>query len=400
MSKEIFISYRRKDTGSSAGRLYDALSDALGKNKVFKDIDNIGPGVDFRKVIGRELLNSKVVLLLIGDRYTTITDENNYPRIKREDDFVREEAAVALTFRDDKLVVPILVDGAPIPKKEDLPEELHDLAYLNALTLSYDRWKDDVDHLTREIKAYLKPAPKPEPEKRRPEKQGSNMKTIGIVLTVLTLLVLAAIFIPRLLPDDGSEPPPPDPVGTTELDFTGQITSTQLNLRDAPGTKNSNVLFVLNSGDRVQVDGSREDDDGKIWYLIDYNGTTGWASSKFIEPANTGYTKPTPKVTRRIANTPAELIKGKWDFDEFYYNGQYSTSPFLGTEYNFQDDVVTTKQFGQTNAVWAYAISSEYLTINGITYEYSMYDDILEIYGFQYDYYGNAVPTTMSLTKK
>jgi hypothetical protein len=45
--KEIFVGYRRKDTGSAAGRLYDALQERKGNHAVFKDIDNIGPGVDF-----------------------------------------------------------------------------------------------------------------------------------------------------------------------------------------------------------------------------------------------------------------------------------------------------------------------------------------------------------------
>ena len=401
MSKEIFISYRRKDTGSSAGRLYDALAESLGKRKVFKDIDNIGPGVDFRKVIGRELLNSKVVLLLIGDRYTSITDENDNPRIKRDDDFVREEVAVALTFRDNKLVVPILVDGAPIPKKEDLPEDLHDLAYLNAMTLSYDRWNEDVKNLTKEIKNYLNPTPDRGHRKPPPERKNSNARTVGIMLTVLTILILGIIFIPSLLPEYEPDPLPPEPIGTTELDFTGQITATQLNLRDAPGTNNSNVLFALNYGELVQVDGSREDDDGKIWYLVDYNGTMGWASSNYITPANNSYTPPPPKkVTKPRSYTLAERIKGRWQFDEYYYNGQYSTSPYLGTIYNFQDNVVTTERYGQVEQAYSYSINNQYLFIDGVALGYTLFDDVLEIYAFENDLYGNQVPITSSLTRE
>ena len=196
MSKEIFISYRRKDTGSAAGRLYDALQESLGKHSVFKDIDNIGPGVDYRKVIGRELLNAKVVLLLIGDRYTSLKDENGHVRIKRDDDFVREEAAVALTFRDEKLVIPVFVDGAKVPKKSELPDDLHDLTFLNGITLSHDRWKDDVENLNEQIQHYLNPEPSPPPEPPVVPDSTKNAnwgKSIGLIFGAICLICLGRL---------------------------------------------------------------------------------------------------------------------------------------------------------------------------------------------------------------
>jgi uncharacterized cupin superfamily protein len=40
----IFINYRREDTSSQAGRVYDWLGDHYGTEAVFKDIDSIDPG--------------------------------------------------------------------------------------------------------------------------------------------------------------------------------------------------------------------------------------------------------------------------------------------------------------------------------------------------------------------
>ena len=37
----IFISYRREDSGASAGRLYDRLQEHLGRDNVFMDLDAI-----------------------------------------------------------------------------------------------------------------------------------------------------------------------------------------------------------------------------------------------------------------------------------------------------------------------------------------------------------------------
>jgi TIR domain len=50
MSGSVYISYRRADSAAYAGRLYDYLSRALGKRKIFLDLD-IPLGADFRAVI-------------------------------------------------------------------------------------------------------------------------------------------------------------------------------------------------------------------------------------------------------------------------------------------------------------------------------------------------------------
>jgi hypothetical protein len=44
----IFISYRRDDSADVAGRIYDRLVDSFGEDLVFKDVDNIPFGMDFK----------------------------------------------------------------------------------------------------------------------------------------------------------------------------------------------------------------------------------------------------------------------------------------------------------------------------------------------------------------
>ena len=43
----IFISYRRSDTQPWAGRLSDSLKANLGRVGIFRDIEDIPPGVNF-----------------------------------------------------------------------------------------------------------------------------------------------------------------------------------------------------------------------------------------------------------------------------------------------------------------------------------------------------------------
>jgi hypothetical protein len=44
----IFISYRRTDSADVVGRIYDRLLSSYSKEKIFKDVDSIPLGVDFR----------------------------------------------------------------------------------------------------------------------------------------------------------------------------------------------------------------------------------------------------------------------------------------------------------------------------------------------------------------
>ena len=45
---KVFLSYRRADSPDVTGRIYDRLIAELGREAVFKDVDDIPLGVDFR----------------------------------------------------------------------------------------------------------------------------------------------------------------------------------------------------------------------------------------------------------------------------------------------------------------------------------------------------------------
>ena len=54
----ITISYRREDSGVITGRIFDRLVVNYGRASVFRDIDSIPPGVDFREHINEVLTQS------------------------------------------------------------------------------------------------------------------------------------------------------------------------------------------------------------------------------------------------------------------------------------------------------------------------------------------------------
>lgn len=53
----IFMSYRRSDSADVTGRIYDRLLQAFGKVAVFKDVDSIPLGVDFKEYLDLGLIS-------------------------------------------------------------------------------------------------------------------------------------------------------------------------------------------------------------------------------------------------------------------------------------------------------------------------------------------------------
>jgi hypothetical protein len=137
----IFISYRREDAAYPAGWLFDRLAERFGSEQIFKDVDSIELGDDFVEVIGEAVGSTDVLLALIGDRWLTVVDEDGDRRLDDPEDFVRLEIEAALTRR--VRVIPILVEGARMPREDQLPPTLSPLARRQALELSPSRFAAD-----------------------------------------------------------------------------------------------------------------------------------------------------------------------------------------------------------------------------------------------------------------
>lgn len=69
------------------------------------------------------------------------------------EDFVRLEIAAAL--KRDIRVIPVLVDGASMPRVRDLPDDLKPLARRNAVEVSDTRFNTDADRLVGAIERIL-----------------------------------------------------------------------------------------------------------------------------------------------------------------------------------------------------------------------------------------------------
>src|SRR5262249_11629205 len=153
MNAKLFINYRREDTRHAAGRLYDQLIVHFGKEQVFMDIDQIEFGDDFVEVINRKVGACDIAIVMIGRHWLGADEGSGKRRLDNEEDFVRMEIVAALQRRIR--VIPVLVDGAQMPGRDDLPEVLAPLSRRNAIELSDTRFHADVNRLIEAIKKSL-----------------------------------------------------------------------------------------------------------------------------------------------------------------------------------------------------------------------------------------------------
>lgn len=129
----IFLSYRREDSIETAGRIFSWITVRTSVSSVFLDVRSIPPGADYRKQMDSALRDAKVVLVIIGKTWNVVpqSDGTMRHRLEEPDDAVRHEIEVAL--REDKIVVPVLIQGVKMPRADELPASIRQFAYRNAV---------------------------------------------------------------------------------------------------------------------------------------------------------------------------------------------------------------------------------------------------------------------------
>jgi TIR domain-containing protein len=133
---QIFISYRRDDSGTTADRIYDSLVAYFGRNFLFKDVNSIPYGARFPQFIDDTLKDCRVVLAIIGPRWLEMATSDGARRLDDPADWVRVEVETAL--RRNVTIIPVLVEGAQMPGANRLPESMRPLAEMNALQVRRD----------------------------------------------------------------------------------------------------------------------------------------------------------------------------------------------------------------------------------------------------------------------
>lgn len=129
-----FISYRREDSQPLVNRIRERLIQRTGH--VFRDIDSIPPGNDARRATFDQVGRCDLLLVVIGQTWLTAGNAAGVRRLSDPSDHVRLEIEAGL--QRNIPIIPLLVDGARIPRESDLPPSLKPLAYRQGIPVRND----------------------------------------------------------------------------------------------------------------------------------------------------------------------------------------------------------------------------------------------------------------------
>jgi hypothetical protein len=220
----IILSYRREDSAGVTGRIFDRLTQEFGTNRVFMDIDSMPAGVDFHDHLQTILADCGALLVVVGKGWRS-QRKGQPARIMDPDDWVRIEVETALDRGIP--VVPLLIDGAALPSRDQLPESLWPLLRRNALAVDSGRdFHAQLTRLVRDLRLHIDPEGSPPtaptaapvaPTETAVPARPVNWHAIGRWILLLALIItVGAIAITGMERDHVVDPkylpaPPPPP---------------------------------------------------------------------------------------------------------------------------------------------------------------------------------------------
>lgn len=144
----VFVNYRKGDAATCAALLAHTLAAKVGKNEIFLAPRSIPVGDDFEGAILDALCRCRVLIPVIGPHWLTVGGSDGR-KLDESDDWVRREIAEAL--RTGKRIVPVLVEDARMPRREELPAEIADLAQCQYRHLMYRSVPQEIERLVTDL---------------------------------------------------------------------------------------------------------------------------------------------------------------------------------------------------------------------------------------------------------
>jgi FHA domain-containing protein/TIR domain-containing protein len=148
----MFVSYRRDDTAGYATLLRERLASRFGSHRVFHDTSSLAPGTNYVNRIESAIASCAVVIVLIGKGWAG-EYEDGRRRIDNPGDVLRIEVVSALEL--GVRIIPVLVQGAELPKAEELPAPLRPLTVRQTLRIDDAAVEVGVDQLITAVSRAL-----------------------------------------------------------------------------------------------------------------------------------------------------------------------------------------------------------------------------------------------------
>lgn len=143
------------------------------------DVDNIPVGRDFEEYLKSQVAACDAMLAIIGPNWLAAKDDTGERRLDNPDDFIVIEIGTALTRNIP--VVPVLVDGARMPKASELPDSLKLLARRQAIQVRHTNFRSDAEALVKRLREAL--------GYDSPERRWRVRVAIGVAAVAVLLLI-------------------------------------------------------------------------------------------------------------------------------------------------------------------------------------------------------------------
>jgi formylglycine-generating enzyme required for sulfatase activity len=200
MAGRIFINYRRVESLKDAQYLKTLFAKTFGAKRVFLDLGGIDGGANWLQALERQVGASDAMVVLIGKDWANLKDEQGSRRLDNPNDYVRFEISQALLR--NLPIVPVSIDGAPIPKPAQLPDSLIPLTLFQAMPLRSESFAPDAEAIAERLRAVLS---KLRPRGVPPWGMGLGLAVAlaaGVAAGPMVLNQLGAPFLDVVVPGD------------------------------------------------------------------------------------------------------------------------------------------------------------------------------------------------------
>lgn len=165
---KVFLNFRNGDGQHAAAHVYSALTQRFDKSQIFRSSESIEIGDDFVERLSAAPRECEVLLAFIGRHWLEIRNARGERRLFDADDWVRREIAAAIDA--GRRVAPILLDGAALPARSELPEDIAKLPDFQYVHFDARDTRSGIDALIRRLEAVV-------PElKATPDRDGDNVQ--------------------------------------------------------------------------------------------------------------------------------------------------------------------------------------------------------------------------------
>lgn len=149
----MFVISRYDDTADLRDRMVEQLRERYGAGSVVSGVSGSSLP-DYLRRVEEQMRRCHVVLVVMGPSWTQVRDAHGYRLLDNPYDPVRVELRTALA--QQRLIMPLLLHGAQMPRAEDLPPDIAPLAWRQGFQVRNDpEFADDMRVVYQQINTQL-----------------------------------------------------------------------------------------------------------------------------------------------------------------------------------------------------------------------------------------------------